>query len=62
MEAALIIGEICLYVAAVCFGVLVVAHLAAQLAAKRQWRKMERERKAALRSGEILTGRKGGAE
>jgi membrane protein implicated in regulation of membrane protease activity len=61
MEAALIIGGICLYAAAVCFGVLVVAHITAQLAANRQWRKMERERKAALRSGEILTGRKGGA-
>jgi hypothetical protein len=60
MEAALIIGALCLYVAAVCVGILVAAHIAAQLAAKRQWRRMERERKAALRAGEILTG-KGGA-
>ena len=61
MEAALIIGTLCLYAAAVCFGILVAAHLAAQLLAGLQWRRMERERKAALRAGEILTG-KGGAE
>ena len=57
MEAALIIGELCLCIASVC----VVLLVAAQLLAGRQWRKMERERKAALRAGEILTGRKGGA-
>jgi hypothetical protein len=54
-------GEWCIWAMAVLFGIGVVLHLAGQLIERLRWRRMDREMKAALRSGVILTG-KGGAE
>jgi hypothetical protein len=62
MEAALIIGGICGYAAVVCVIVLIAAHITAKRLARRRWLRMEQERRAALRAGEILTGRKGGGK
>jgi hypothetical protein len=55
------IGEACIIACGVLAGIGVALHLAGQLIERRRWRRMDREMKAALRSGEILTG-KGGAE
>jgi hypothetical protein len=55
------IGEACIIACGVLAGIGVVLHLAGQLIERLRWRRMDREIKAALRSGEILTG-KGGAE
>jgi hypothetical protein len=55
------IGEACIIAFCVLAGLGVALHLAGQLIERLRWRRMDREMKAALRSGEILTG-KGGAE
>jgi hypothetical protein len=47
---------------AVLFGLGVALHITGQLIERRRWRRLDREMKAALRSGEILTGRKGGGK
>jgi hypothetical protein len=56
------IGELCIIAFAVLAGIGVALNICGQLIDRRRWRRMDREMKAALRSGEILTGRKGGAE
>ena len=56
------IGEACIIAFAVLAGLGVALHIAGQWIEWRRWRRLDREMKAALRSGEILTGRKGGAE
>jgi hypothetical protein len=58
------IGEACIIAFAWLAGTGVALHIAGQLIERRRWRREMRrecERKAALRSGVILTGRKGGA-
>jgi hypothetical protein len=54
------IGEACIIACGVLAGIGVALHLAGQLIERRRWRRMDREMKAALRSGEILTGKGGG--
>jgi hypothetical protein len=56
------IGELCIIACGVLAGLGVALHIAGQLIERRRWRRMDREMKAALRSGEILTGRKGGGK
>jgi hypothetical protein len=56
------IGELCIIAFAVLAGLGVALHIAGQLIERWRWRRMDREMRAALRSGEILTGLKGGAE
>ena len=56
------IGELCIIANGVLAGLGVALHICGQLIERRRWRRMDREMKAALRSGVILTGRKGGAE
>ncbi len=55
------IGELCIIACGVCglAGLGMALHI--QWIEWRRCRRMDREMKAALRSGEILTGRKGGA-
>ena len=55
-------GEWCIWAMAVLFGLGVALHITGQLIERRRWRRLDREMKAALRSGEILTGRKGGGK
>jgi hypothetical protein len=54
------IGEACINACGVLAGLGVALHIAGQLIERRRWRRMGREMAAALRSGDILTGRKGG--
>jgi hypothetical protein len=59
------IGELCIIACGVLACLGVALHIAGQLIERRRWRREMRrecERKAALRSGVLLTGRKGGAE
>ena len=55
------IGELCIIACGVLAGLGVALHICGQLIERSRWRRLDREMKAALRSGEILTG-KGGAE
>ena len=56
------IGEACIIGCGIMAGLGVALHICGQLIDRRRWRRMDREMKAALRSGEILTGRKGGGK
>ena len=56
------IGELCIIAFAVLAGLGVALHVCGQLIERRRWRRLDREMAAALRSGEILTGRKGGGK
>jgi hypothetical protein len=56
------IGELCIIAFGVLAGIGVALHICGQLIERRRWRRLDREMKAALRSGEILTGRKGGGK
>ncbi len=56
------IGEACIIACGVLAGIGVALHIAGQVIERLRWRRMDREMKAALRSGEILTGRKGGVK
>jgi hypothetical protein len=54
------IGELCIIACGVLAGLGVALHIAGQVIERLRWRRMDREMKAALRSGEILTGKGGG--
>jgi hypothetical protein len=54
------IGEACIIAFAVLAGLGVALHISGQFIEWRRWRRLDREMKAALRSGEILTGKGGG--
>jgi hypothetical protein len=56
------IGELCIIAFGIMAGIGVALHIAGQWIEGRRWRRMDREMAAALRSGEILTGRKGGGK
>jgi hypothetical protein len=56
------IGELCIIAFAVLAGLGVALHVCGQLIERRRWRRLDKEMAAALRSGEILTGRKGGGK
>jgi hypothetical protein len=56
------IGELCIIACGVLAGLGVALHIAGQLIELGRWRRLDREMKDALRSGEILTGRKGGGK
>jgi len=56
------IGEACIIACGVLAGLGVALNISVQLIERRRWRRMDREMKETLRSGEILTGRKGGGK
>ena len=56
------IGELCIIACGIMAGLGVALHICGQLIDRRRWRRMDKEMAAALRSGAILTGRKGGGK
>jgi hypothetical protein len=49
-------GELCIMAMAVIGSASVLIHIAGQFYLRRKWRRMERERQSAIRSGVILKG------
>ena len=49
-------GELCIMAMAVIGSASVLVHISGQLYKRRRWRRMERERQAAIRAGVILKG------
>ncbi len=56
------IGSVFIMAMAFIGSIGVLAHISGQLYKRWKWRRMERERQAALRSGVILTDKKGGGK